>query len=491
MTEALNALPPVSGALYSRVSTDDQLEYSIDAQIKAIMAYAENNGIAVSGQHIYIDEGISGKTAEKRPAFMRMIAAAKTKPRPFEVILVHRLDRFARSREDSVVYKSLLRRECGIRVLSVTEPIEDDKFSVILEAMLEAMAEYYSLNLSDEVKKGMTEKAQRGEFQTKAPFGYDNDVANKRLVENPREAQVVRLIFERFASGEMTMRQIAMRLNDLGIRTKRGNRFENRTVDYILNNPVYIGMARWKPNGRFKRNWHDPEIILRESQHKAIVDAETWRRAQGIIKENKELYPRRARSAAKIHSWVNGLVFCGNCGKALVNCRDQYLQCNGYSKGLCKISCNIKYSLIENAVLEELEGSFPDEIVIENPSDAPNAKADPEYNVTVNRLEQLKGRLERLREAYQAGVDSLEEYRAGRALLEQEREKLLAHLEFLEKPPAPEPAPPRRRRIKSAWALLTDEDTDLETKHRAAHFLIGRITYTRQEHLLEIEYRQA
>lgn len=132
-----------TAAAYIRVSTEDQAEYSPAAQLRLIRAWAENNGFVIPQEHIYVDEGISGRRAEKRPAFMRMIAAAKRKPAPFDAILVHRFDRFARSREDSVVYKSMLRRDCGVQVISTTESIEDDKFSVILEAMLEAMAEYY------------------------------------------------------------------------------------------------------------------------------------------------------------------------------------------------------------------------------------------------------------------------------------------------------------------------------------------------------------
>ena len=161
----------LTGACYIRVSTEDQTEFSPDAQLKAIKSYAQKNNITLTKEFIFIDEGISGRRAEKRPEFMRMIALAKSKPRPFDVILVHKFDRFARSREDSVVYKSLLKKEAGIKVVSITESIEDDKFSIILEAMLEAMAEYYSLNLSDEVKKGMTEKATRGGLQNGAPFG--------------------------------------------------------------------------------------------------------------------------------------------------------------------------------------------------------------------------------------------------------------------------------------------------------------------------------
>ena len=185
-------------AAYIRVSTDDQLEFSLDAQIKALKDYAKRNDMIILNEHIYADEGISGKRADKRPAFMKMIATSKKKPRPFDVILVHKFDRFARSREDSVVYKSMLKRESGIRVISITEQIEDDKFSVILEAMLEAMAEYYSLNLSDEVKKGMTEKATRGELQANPSFGYRAE--NNQLVIVEEEAKYVRFIFEKFAN---------------------------------------------------------------------------------------------------------------------------------------------------------------------------------------------------------------------------------------------------------------------------------------------------
>ncbi|MBQ2297203.1 MAG: recombinase family protein, partial [Ruminiclostridium sp.] len=141
-------------ACYIRVSTEDQTEYSPEAQKRALEHYARQHGMVLSPDHIYIDAGISGRRAETRPAFMAMIAAAKQKPPPFSVILVHKFDRFARNREDSIVYKSMLRRQCGVQVVSITEHLEDDRMSLILEAMLEAMAEYYSLNLAEEVRKG-------------------------------------------------------------------------------------------------------------------------------------------------------------------------------------------------------------------------------------------------------------------------------------------------------------------------------------------------
>ena len=187
-------------ALYIRVSTNDQLEFSPHAQKRALLEYAQQNKMNVDPVHIYIDEGISGMDAKNRPAFQTMIARAKKKPTPFEVILVHKFDRFARSREDSVVYKSLLRKECNINVVSITEQLEDDKFSVILEAMLEAMAEYYSLNLAEEVTKGMAEKARRGGFQASRMLGYNARGLGGKLEMIEDEANIIRIIFHQFVN---------------------------------------------------------------------------------------------------------------------------------------------------------------------------------------------------------------------------------------------------------------------------------------------------
>ena len=107
-----------TAAAYIRVSTDDQLEYSPDSQAQKIKEYAEHNNIRISDEFVFLDEGISGRQAEKRPSFMEMISIAKIKPKPFDIILVWKFSRFARNREDSIVYKSMLRKECGIDVVS-------------------------------------------------------------------------------------------------------------------------------------------------------------------------------------------------------------------------------------------------------------------------------------------------------------------------------------------------------------------------------------
>ncbi|MDR3905439.1 MAG: recombinase family protein, partial [Evtepia sp.] len=217
-------------ACYIRVSTEEQTEYSPEAQRRALEGYARQHGYSIDPAHVYVDAGISGRRAETRPAFMAMIAAAKGKPPPFTAILVHKFDRFARNREDSIVYKSLLRRQCGVQVISITEHLEDDRMGLILEAMLEAMAEYYSINLADEVRKGMVEKARRGELQTAPPFGYR--VEGHTLVPVEEEARVVQALYQRFLAGE-SMAALARWTRQLGVLTHRGNPFDSRRVKYI------------------------------------------------------------------------------------------------------------------------------------------------------------------------------------------------------------------------------------------------------------------
>ena len=130
----------VPAACYIRVSTEDQTEYSPDAQLRELREYAAAHGLLLDNRFIYADEGISGRKADKRPAFMEMIRTAKLPEHPFDVVLVHKFDRFARSREDSVVYKSMLKR-CGVEVVSIREPLADGSYAGVMEAIYESFAE--------------------------------------------------------------------------------------------------------------------------------------------------------------------------------------------------------------------------------------------------------------------------------------------------------------------------------------------------------------
>ena len=260
-------------AAYIRVSTDDQAEYSPASQLEKIRLYAEKNQILLPEEFIFVDEGISGRKTKNRPAFNEMIGLAKCNPKPFDVILVWKFSRFARNREDSIVYKSMLRKERNIDVVSVSEDIGDDKLSILIEAIIEAMDEFYSINLAEEVKRGMTEKAKRGGVLSIPGFGYK--VENGEYVIIPEEAEIIRKVFNDYLNkkGFLT---IAKELNAMGIKTHRNCKIENRTIDYWLHNMLYIGKICWSPNGKRSRNYNLEDMIISDGHHEPIIDMETW-----------------------------------------------------------------------------------------------------------------------------------------------------------------------------------------------------------------------
>ena len=192
-----NRSTPTKAVLYARFSSTNQRDESIDAQERAIKEFARSNNIEIVGE--YIDRAKSA-TTDDRPNFQKMIADSAKKD--FELVLVHKLDRFARNRNDSIVNRTRLRRN-GVSLLSVTEPLDDTKpEAIILEAVLEAMAEYYSKNLAREVKKGLKENALKCQHTGgRPPLGYDVDEATRQLVINPVEAEAVRLIYRMVNNG--------------------------------------------------------------------------------------------------------------------------------------------------------------------------------------------------------------------------------------------------------------------------------------------------
>ena len=260
-------------ALYVRVSTDKQDELSPDAQIRLGTEYAKKNGLHVSKEHTYIEHGISGRKADKRPEFLRMIAAAKSEEHPFDVILVWKFSRFARNQEESIVYKSLLRKKCGVDVVSVSEPIIDGPFGGLIERIIEWMDEYYSVRLSGEVTRGMTEKALRGGYQARPPLGYRIETKKEPPVVVPEEAKIVRSVFDMYVNQHKGFFDIARELNRLGCKTSHGKAFERRSIEYIIQNPTYCGMIRWNRTTN-ETNVIKPkdEWIITEGNHEALME---------------------------------------------------------------------------------------------------------------------------------------------------------------------------------------------------------------------------
>lgn len=398
--------PRKTGAAYIRVSTEDQLDYSPESQIKAIREYAERHNIIIPDKFVYTDEGISGRKAAKRPSFQKMISAAKQTPSPFQIILVWKFSRFARNREDSIIYKSMLRKQCGIEVVSVAEPLSDDKTSILIEALLEAMDEYYSINLGEEVKRGMTEKASRGEPLSVPAYGYD--IVNKEYVINSDEAKIVKYIFEKYASGD-GIRKIVSVCNDIGVRTHRGNLFEQRTIEYILQNPVYIGKIRWNPVHKTGRNFDDPDILIIDGIHEPIIEHSLWNEVQQLICRNRQLHQKHTKPFAS-KNIMQGLIRCSACGSTLIKC-GEYLQCQRYTKGMCKVSHCISYKKCVNAIISHIVSVF-DLGKIKNLT---KVKSKVNQNdIILSRISREEKKLIRVKEAYLAGVDSVEEYKASK-----------------------------------------------------------------------------
>ncbi len=196
-------------AIYARASSERQdIDLSISAQLKALKEYAVRNGHIVVKE--YVDEAESGRSID-RPGFKQMIATARQKPAPFEAILVWKLSRFARNREDSIIYKALLRRQ-GIQVISINEPLEDTPSGKLLEGIIEVIDEFYSTNLAQDVLRGMRENAGRGFCNGgRAPYGYirvkvqDGTIARTTLEPDPKTMPIVQRIFRECLAGDTTM----------------------------------------------------------------------------------------------------------------------------------------------------------------------------------------------------------------------------------------------------------------------------------------------
>lgn len=478
------------GAAYIRVSTDDQVEYSPASQLVEIRKYARAHDILVPDDFVFVDEGISGRTTEKRPEFNRMIGTAKTKPKPFDVILLWKFSRFARSREDSILYKSMLRRDLGIEVVSISEPVGDDKMSIIIEAMIEAMDEYYSINLAEEVRRGMTQRAKQGRPNTYAPIGYR--MQDGVYVPDPDTAPVVRKIFEDFVGGRGLL-QISHDLTALGVRTRFGNPIDNRGVKYILRNPVYIGKVRWTPTGRTRRVWDNPDTMVVDGGHEPLVSAALYEQAQQLLDERERRHGRYSREDGQPFA-LKGLVHCSCCGATLTRQKGRAtgkggpsLQCHNYARGCCPESHSIQIDKLTRAVLSQIEEDFRQLDFGILSADGRQVQSDNSAALLARQLSREEQKLERIREAYEAGVDTLEEYRTRKAAIEARIETLKQSAPPPEKPISPaEFAMAHREDLRR----LLDDNTDPSTKNNILRGFVRQIIFDRQNSSFMIQYYQ-
>ena len=325
-------------AIYARVSSERQAEkdLSIPAQVKALKRHALNQHWDVVAE--YVDEAESARSAN-RPAFKDMIAAAKSRVKPFDAILVWKLSRFARNREDSVIYKSLLKRQ-QISVVSMNEQVDESPAGSLLEGIIEVIDEFYSANLSQDTVRGMRENAARG-FRNggSTPFGYRRTsephgaVIKSRLVPHEREAPIVTRAFDLAFHGQGA-REIASSLNGDGLRTRTGKHFGATVVNNMLRNEAYVGTLVWNKyskglGGRQKRA--EEEIIRVPDNHPALVDSQVFDQVQGMLTSRRPSVKHPMRVASQY--LLSGLAHCALCGSTAVGT-------NGKSGKFLYYSCN-------------------------------------------------------------------------------------------------------------------------------------------------------
>ena len=391
------------GAAYIRVSTDDQTELSPDAQLRVIRDSAKEDGFFIPDEFVFIEKrGVSGRRADNREEFQRMIATAKSQtPAPFRRLYLWKFSRFAR----------------------------------------------------------------------------------KPFIINESEYAVAEYIHQTYHSGA-DMRAIARSANDHGYRTKRGNLFDKRAIEGILKNKFYVGIVTW--NGFTFQGPHE----CRTSITAIFEDNQT--------RMQREYKPLNRRETSSCLHWASGLLKCGYCGASLgynksknTGRNPSFFQCWKYAKGIHGESCSITVSKVEKSILISLDMAVND----------PHIKYEyirqsvPDSDVSISKIESAISRLSikesRIRDAYENGIDTLEEYRDNRGRLKKEREELNAQLKELKDGPARNAEDDRKAlqsRIQNTLDLLKNPEVGYEVKGNALRGIVKKIVYDKEHGKLKCYY---
>lgn len=383
--------------LYMRYSSDRQNEQSIEGQRRVCMQYCKANGYTVIEE--YVDRALSAAhDTAKRIDFMRMIEDSEKQR--FEGVVVYKLDRFARNRYDSAIYKNRLKKN-GVRVISATENISDNPEGILLESVLEGMAEFYSKELAQKINRGLHESALKGQhLGGSTPLGYK--VEGKHLVIDPVTAPYVVEAFERYADGD-TVAAIIEDFNNRGYRTNKGCKFNKNSFKSVFPNERYLGIYKYK----------DVRI---EGGVPQIIDQELFDKVQKRLKKNAEA---PARGTAKVDYLLSQKLFCGHCGKHMngesgtgkQGVPYHYYACYGHKHHSGCTKKNIKKDVIEKAVLAQIVGLLNEE-TIEYLADLAYKvyKEDEKENTRIPALREKLGSIQsainRLVKMVEQGVES-------------------------------------------------------------------------------------
>ncbi|MBC5828223.1 MAG: recombinase family protein [Candidatus Eremiobacteraeota bacterium] len=341
---------------------------SIPAQRRELLDFAAKQGWPIIKE--YVDEGESART-DNRPAFQEMIADAVAKPKTFDQILVYSLDRFARDRYDSGHYRRMLRK-AGVFVSSMTERIENTAEGVILESVIEGIAEYYSRRLAVVTKRGQREVALRGYVPVgQPPFGYratkrQDGTASRTVFEpDPHTAPTVRKIFSMAANGSSHY-HIESCLNELGIPGPKGRRWQARTIGFMLSNETYLGRIVYnKRLGRDGPQRPQSDWVVFNSAHEPLVSQELFTAVQAQQTRSK---PREHAAPAFVYL-LTGLAWCACCGSRIASMKcstgrggaNYYYVCRRTRWDKAHKLPSLRCDVVESAVLKALSDSFSEQ----------------------------------------------------------------------------------------------------------------------------------
>lgn len=311
-----------SVAIYCRVSTEEQASegYSISAQLQTLRQYAHLYGWRISGE--YVDEGISGKDIKGRPSMQRLVADVERGT--FQAVIVWKISRLSRNMLDTLVLLDKF-EEYDVKFISYSENFDTSSpIGKLVVQLMASIAEMERNTLSENVKLGMTQRAKEGSWNGGVVFGYDS--VEKELVINPKEAEIVQLIFTLYAEGK-GLKAIANHLNKAGYRTKRSKLFSINGIATILENKVYSGKIRWLQVENWdkkRRRGKNPNPIVVEGKHEAIISDELWNLVQAR-RQSKSFKQRQSHEPFIISS----LLRCPDCGQGMVPAITTYTRKDG------------------------------------------------------------------------------------------------------------------------------------------------------------------
>lgn len=380
--------------LYMRYSSEKQTEQSIEGQERVCTEFCARQGYEIVNR--YIDRATSAFShIDKRTQFQKMISDSEK--HIFDAVVVYKLDRFARNRYDSATYKNKLKRN-GVQVVSATENISDAPEGVILESVLEGMAEFYSKELSQKITRGMRESAIKTQsLGGHIPLGYK--IENKKFVIDESKAAIVREAFERYANGE-TMADLIRSFNQRGLKSSKGSPFSANTFHTMLKNERYVGIYKYK-------DMRIPGGMPR------IIDDDTFERVKSRMALNKKM---PARSRAEEPFLLTGKLFCGTCGSLMCgdsgtsknHTKHYYYSCSERKQHHNCTKKSIRKEIIEEIVFKNAMNMMSDENIEQLAEMAVKAANDDSAETTLlmslnDELSDIENKINNLVKTFESG----------------------------------------------------------------------------------------